>query len=156
VPAKKFEGQKPQILPICRPIFDILSPTIPSCKGNREIKNNSDSLWLGYDIYTKHGLGPTPMAKIGCCLGAWVGQIHIRNQHNFGCMTASDSVFDSRVSFAGQPIGRRHCRGQNCSTRATVQLAIGPHSSFFIETPRCTRPLRKECYGMVILEAGCL
>jgi len=43
-------------------------------------------------------------------------------------MLATDSV--EWVGFPGQPIGRRHCLGRKCSTRATVKLGIGrPHSS---------------------------
>jgi len=32
--------------------------------------------------------------------------------YNFGCMIASDTLFDSRVGFRGQTIGRRHSRDQ--------------------------------------------
>jgi len=45
-------------------------------------------------------------------------------------MTASDSVFDSRVGFPGQPIQQRLCRGCNCAMQVTVKLGIGQHSSY--------------------------
>jgi len=55
------------------------------------------------------------------------------NRYNFSCMTDSDSVFDSRGRFWGQPIRRRHCSDRNCSTRATAKLGINCLANVLVE-----------------------
>jgi len=42
------------------------------------------------------------------------------DQCSFSSITASNSVFDTRGGFSGQPIRRRHYHGRNCSMRVTV------------------------------------
>jgi len=72
---------------------------------------------------------PPPSAEIGRLFGAWGGERKHSNRHNFGFMTATNSVFDSISGFRGLAIWWRHCHSWNCSIWVTVKLGTGPHSS---------------------------
>jgi len=66
------------------------------------------------------------------------------NRYNFGYIwQLATRCLILGVGFPGRPIRRRHCCGQNCSTRATVKLGIVPHSS--VITP-CIHRLCQKLY----------
>jgi len=69
-----------------------------------------------------------PMAEIGCSLGAWDGAGKPLNRYNFGCMIASDSMFDSRGGFPRRPIQQTFLRLELLHV-GDCQVGIGPHSS---------------------------
>jgi len=43
---------------------------------------------------------PPSTTEIGCSLGTWSGAGKCSNRYNFGCVTASDSLFDSTGGFS--------------------------------------------------------
>ena len=96
--------------------------------------------WLRLVVALGHGLGRYTF-EINITSAVW--QLATR------CLIPGSVL---RVSLSDEDIAvvRTAPRGRLSSWPLAHILA------FFIETPRCTRPLRKECYGMVILEAGCL
>jgi len=85
---------------------------------------------IGYDDYTKHGGGSHhPWLRSVVPLEHGMGQANI-------WINITSTVYEWQLvtrclilgaGFLGQPIRWRHCRGRNCSTRATAKLGTAGH-----------------------------
>ena len=102
----KFDRQNTQIFD------DLLTKNrrfeISYCGENREIYNNRVNVSLREDVHTKHGGFPHPPLRSAVPMVCGVRQVNYSmNRYNFGCVAASDFLFDSRgIGFRGQAIRR--------------------------------------------------
>ena len=78
-------------------------------------------MWLGYEVHTKHGRVPPPTTAIGCYIGHVMEQVNVRIHITLAVWQLATWCL---IRWVGLPMRRRHCRGRNCCTRATVKFAI--------------------------------
>jgi len=93
----------------------------------------SQSLYVSQTWWGSH----QPRLRSVVPLGHRVGQINAGIDITSAVRQPATRCLLLGVGFPGQPIRRRHCRGRNCSTRATIKMGIGPHSGVQYETVVC-------------------